>query len=449
MPTDTDRSPNLRPAFDQVPRLDAIGQEIHDFMAELFPVPRCITGDGVRETLRRIGQRIPIEVHEVPSGTKVLDWTIPKEWNIRGATLKTVSGDTVVDFADCNLHVVFSSEPVEITLPLSELRPRLYSLPEHPDWIPYRYSHYGNNWGFCLSDRQLQGLEDGDYQVRIDSTLTDGSLTYGECVVHGRRPEEILISCHVCHPSLANDNLSGVAIATALAAQLRGLDLTYTYRFIFVPSLIGAITWLARNEANVGRIRAGLVLSCLGDPGPSTYKRSRRGDSEIDRAVLHVLGQSGAPFNVMDFSPYGYDERQFNSPGFNLPVGLLMRTPYERFPEYHSSADNLEFVRPDALSDSFHKCLSVLHVLDNNRVLLNQSPKGEPQLGRRGLYRQISGQADEKVEELPMLWVLNLCDGDHSLLDIAERSGIAFACIKRASDILSDVGLLENTEPAP
>ena len=295
----------------------------------------------------------------------------------------------------------------------------------------------------------MQALSDGDYQVRIDSTLSDGSLTYGECVIKGRRPEEVLVSCHICHPSLANDNLSGIAVATALAAQLGGLDLTYTYRFIFVPSLIGAITWLARNEASVGRIRAGLVLSCLGDPGPSTYKRSRRGDSEIDRAVLHVLGQSGAPFNVMDFSPYGYDERQFNSPGFDLPVGLFMRTPYERFPEYHSSADNLDFVRPDALADSFHKCLSVLHVLDNNRVLINQSPKGEPQLGRRGLYRQVSGQADEKVEELPMLWVLNLCDGDHSLLDIAERSGIAFARIKRAADILSDVGLLEDRGAAP
>lgn len=449
MPTDARKCPNPRPAFDRVPRLDAIGQEIHDFMAELFPIPRCITGNGVRDTLHRIGQRIPLAVHEVPSGTKVLDWTIPEEWNIRGASLKTISGDTVIDFADCNLHVVYSSAPVDITLPLSELRPRLHSLPEHPDWVPYRYSHYGNNWGFCLSHRQLQTLADGDYQVRIDSTLSDGSLTYGECVIEGRRPEEILISCHVCHPSLANDNLSGVAIATALAAQLRGLDLTYTYRFIFVPSLIGAITWLARNEANVGRIRAGLVLSCLGDPGSSTYKKSRRGDSEIDQAALHVLGQSGTPFNVMDFSPYGYDERQFNSPGFDLPVGLLMRTPYERFPEYHSSADNLDFVRPDALADSFHKCLSILHVLDNNRVLVNQSPKGEPQLGRRGLYRQISGQADEKVEELPMLWVLNLCDGDHSLLDIAERSGIAFARIKRAADSLSDVGLLENTGAAP
>jgi aminopeptidase-like protein len=441
--------PGSRPAFDKLPQPDGIGREIHDLIGELFPIPRSITGDGVRETLHRIGQRIPLTLHEVPTGTKVLDWTIPKEWNIRGATLKTADGETVVDFADCNLHIVFSSAPVKLTLPLSELRPRLYSLPEHPDWIPYRYSHYGNNWGFCLSHRQLEALPEGDYRVEIDTTLEDGSLTYGECLIEGRRPEEILISCHVCHPSLANDNLSGVAVATALATQLRGLDLTYSYRFIFVPSLIGAITWLARNEANVGRIRAGLVLSCLGDPGVSTYKRSRRGDREIDRAVLHVLGQSGAPFDVRDFSPYGYDERQFNSPGFDLPVGLLMRTPYERFPEYHTSADNLDFVQPDALADSFQKCLSVFHVLDNNRVLVNQSPKGEPQLGRRGLYRAVSGQTDEKLEELPMLWVLNLSDGTNSLLDIAERSGIAFAQIKRAADALAGVGLLEDAGEAP
>lgn len=438
-----------RPVFDQVPRLESMGQEIHDFIAELFPIPRSITGDGVRETLRRIGQRIPLQIHEVPSGTKVLDWTVPKEWNIRGATLKTSAGDKVLDFADCNLHVVYSSAPIDATMPLKELRPRLYSLPDHPDWVPYRYSHYGNSWGFCLSHRQLKALPDGDYHVRIDSALSDGSLTYGECVIEGRSDEEVLVSCHICHPALANDNLSGVAIATALAGHLRGLDLTHTYRFIFIPSLIGAITWLARNESGLGRIRAGLVLSCLGDPGSPTYKKSRHGDREIDRAVAHILEASGDPFDVVDFSPYGYDERQFNSPGFDLPVGLLMRTPFERFAEYHTSADNLDFVRPGALADSFHKCLSIFHVLDNNRILINQSPKGEPQLGRRGLYREVSGQSDEKREELPLLWVLNLGDGSHSLLDIAERSGLAFARIKRAADALERVGLLKDAGVLP
>ena len=438
-----------RPVFDRVPRPENMGQEIHDFIAELFPIPRSITGDGVRETLRRIGERIPLQIHEVPSGTKVLDWTVPKEWNIRGASLKTSAGDKILDFADCNLHVVYSSAPIDATMPLAELRPRLYSLPDHPDWVPYRYSHYGNSWGFCLSHRQLEALPDGDYHVHIDTTLSDGSLTYGECVIQGRSDEEVLVSCHICHPALANDNLSGVAVAVALAGHLRGLDLTYTYRFIFVPSLIGAITWLARNESGLGRIRAGLVLSCLGDPGSPTYKKSRHGDREIDRAAAHVLGVSGDPFDVVDFSPYGYDERQFNSPGFDLPVGLLMRTPFERFAEYHTSADNLDFVRPGALADSFHKCLSILHVLDNNRILINQSPKGEPQLGRRGLYREVSGQSDEKLEELPLLWVLNLCDGSHSLLDIAERSGLAFARIKRAADALQRVGLLKEGAAAP
>ena len=310
-----------RPVFDRVPRLESMGQEIHDFIAELYPIPRCITGDGVRETLRRIGQRIPLQIHEVPSGTKVLDWTVPKEWNIRGASLKTSAGDTVLDFADCNLHVVYSSAPIDATMPLSELRPRLYSLPEHPDWVPYRYSHYGNSWGFCLSHRQLEALPDGDYHVRIDSTLSDGSLTYGECVIQGRSDEEVLVSCHICHPALANDNLSGVAIATALAGHLGGLDLTYTYRFIFIPSLIGAITWLARNRDATENIRHGLVLTCLGDRGGPSYKRSRRGDADIDRAATNVLVSMGGNPTILDFVPYGYDERQYCSPGLDVAVG--------------------------------------------------------------------------------------------------------------------------------
>lgn len=435
-----------RPAFDQVPTMDA-GHSIHDFIAELFPIPRSITGDGVRETLRHIGQRIPLKIHEVPTGTKVLDWTIPKEWNIRGASVKNAAGDTILNYADGNLNIVYSSAPINATMPLEELRPHLHSLPDHPDWVPYRYSHYGNNWGFCLSHRQLEALPDGDYHVNIDSTLSDGSLTYGECILEGSGPGEVLVSCHVCHPAMANDNLSGIAIAVALAEYLSSLSLRHTYRFIFVPSLIGAITWLARNESGLDRIRAGLVLSCLGDVGSSTYKKSRHGDREIDRAASHVLEQFGQHYEVTEFSPYGYDERQFNSPGFDLPVGLLTRTPYERFAEYHTSADNLDFVRPEALSDSFAKCLSILHIIENNRMLINQSPKGEPQLGRRGLYRDVSGQSDEKADELPLLWVLNLSDGEHSLLDIAERSGLAFARIKGAADTLQRVGLLKSAGP--
>ena len=420
-----------------------LGYEMYDLMRELYPLPRSITGNGVRETLRRISEKIPLEIHEVPSGTQVLDWIVPQEWNIRDAYVKNSQGQRVIDFKKLNLHVVNSSIPIKAKMPLEQLKKHLHTLPEYPDWVPYRYSHYNENWGFCLSHREFLALAEDEYEVCIDSSLENGSLTSGECYLKGQSPDEVLISAHICHPSLANDNLSGIAIATFLAKYLSKFDRRYSYRFIFVPSTIGAITWLALNEANVARIKHGLVLSCLGDPGHSTYKKSRQGNAEIDRVVRHILEQSGQDYEIRDFAPYGYDERQFNSPGFNLPVGLLMRTPHDCFPQYHTSGDNLDFVKPSSLSDSFHKCLSAFYLLEHNKVYVNQNPKGEPHLGRRGLYRQLSGQADERLDELPLLWVLNLSDSHHSLLDIAERSGIDFYRLKKAADKLLVCGLLQ------
>ena len=290
------------------------GAEMFRFMEELFPICRSITGDGIRETLRRIGERIPLELHEVPSGTEVFDWTVPKEWNIRDAYIEDPRGRRVVDLADSNLHVVSYSVPVDTRMPLSELKEHIHTLPDQPDLIPYRTSYYSEAWGFCMAHEKFQALEDGEYVVRIDSSLEPGSLTYGECFLPGETEAEILISCHCCHPSLANDNLSGIALATRLAEHLRGLSLRYSYRFLFIPGTIGSITWLARNEHRVDRIKHGLVVTGVGDPGPATYKRSRRGDAPIDRAAAHVLGHSGQPYDVVDFSPYGYDERQYCSP---------------------------------------------------------------------------------------------------------------------------------------
>lgn len=419
------------------------GDEIYEFMTELYPIPRSITGNGVRDTLHQINKKIPLDIHEVPSGKKVLDWFVPKEWNIRDAYVKNSLGERVIDFKKSNLHVVNSSVPVKAKMSLSQLKKHLHTLPDRPDWIPYRYSHYNENWGFCLSHKELLKLKEDEYEVQIDSSLEDGSLTYGECYLKGKTSDEVLISCHICHPSLANDNLSGIAIATFLARQLKEFDLRYSYRFIFVPSTIGAITWLALNEASVPNIKHGLVLSCLGDPGSPTYKKSRQGNAEIDRVLGHILKHSGQEYEIRNFAPYGYDERQFNSPGFNLPVGLLMRTPHDCFPQYHTSADNLDFVKPRAINDSFQKCLSALQILEGNKTYINQSPKGEPHLGRRGLYRQLSGQADERLDELPLLWVLNLSDGTHSLLDIAEKSDIEFYRVKKAADRLLACDLLK------
>jgi aminopeptidase-like protein len=421
--------------------LAEIGQELHRFAVELYPICRSITGDGIRQTLERIGQRVPLQTFAVPTGTPVFDWTVPKEWNIRDAYIKDASGKRVVDFHQCNLHVLNYSTPVRATMSLGELKPHLFTLPEHPDWIPYRTSYYKEDWGFCLTHRQMLALKEGDYEVCIDSTLQPGHLTYGECCIPGRTADEVLISCHACHPSLANDNLSGLSVATFLAQLLAGRELRYSYRFLFIPGTIGAITWLARNRENVGRIRHGLVLTGIGDAGAFHYKKSRRGDADIDRAAAHVLRHSNDSSEILEFSPYGYDERQYCSPGFNLPVGCLMRSVWGTFPEYHTSADNLDFIKPEKLAESLRVCAGIVDVLEGNRLYRNLSPYCEPQLGKRNLYRPTGG--DSIGSEInARLWVLNLSDGEHSLLDIAERSGLPFSMIHDAAELLSQNGLL-------
>ena len=436
--------PAARPVENLVEGLDsaAAGAHMHGLIADLYPICRSITGDGVRATLRRIGDEIPLRIAEVPSGTNVLDWTVPREWNIRDAYVKDAGGRRVIDFNESNLHVMSYSVPVRRRVSRDELHAHLHSIPEHPDWIPYRTSYYDENWAFCVSERQREGLTDPEYEVVIDSTLEDGALTYGECVLEGESTDEVLISCHVCHPSLANDNLSGIAVATALAGALREARRRHTYRFLFIPGTIGSITWLARNEQVLPGIRHGLVLTCVGDGGSVTYKRSRRGDADVDRAIAQVLRESGREHRLEDFSPWGYDERQYCSPGFDLPVGCLMRTPHGRFPEYHTSADDLELVRPEALADSLRTCLAAFSVLERNRTYLNTNPKGEPQLGKRGLYEAIGGRADRAELQMALLWVLNQSDGDHDLLAIAERSSLPFGTVAAAAATLAEHGLL-------
>lgn len=421
--------------------LSATGKELHGFAGKLYPICRSITGDGLRETLRSIQSKIPVEIFEVPTGTSAFDWTVPKEWNIRDGYIKDVSGKRVVDFQRSNLHVLNYSTPVHATLPLTELKQYLFTLPEHPDWVPYRTSYYKEQWGFCLTHNQLSALEDGDYEVYIESTLEDGHLSYGECYLPGHSKKEVLISAHVCHPSLANDNLSGITVATHLAQFLAGKELRYSYRFLFIPGTIGAITWLARNRDKVPNIRHGLVLTDIGDPSGFHYKKSRRGDTEIDRVAAIVLRHCGEESEVLEFSPYGYDERQYCSPGFNLPVGCLMRSVWGTFPEYHTSADNLEFIHPEQLARSLRVCVSICDVLENNGFYRNLNPFCEPQLGKRDLYRSTGGESLE-TEIHARLWVLSFSDGEHSLLDITERSGLPFETIRSAAELLSEKGLL-------
>jgi aminopeptidase-like protein len=410
---------------------------------DLYPIWRSITGDGVRATLDRIERDLPAPLvrTEVPSGTQVLDWTVPNEWTVRDAYIARPDGTRVIDARDSNLHVVSYSVPVDARMPLAELRPRLHTLPDQPDWIPYRTSYYEESWGFCLSQRQLDAMPDGDYDVCIDSTLVPGHLTYGELILPGEDPAEVVLSTHVCHPSLADDNLSSIAVATALARDLASRPRRYTYRFIFAPGTIGTIAWLAGNREVVPRIRAGLTMTCLGDARPFTYKRTIGGTAEIDRAAALALRDRGGDDQEIDFFPYGYDERQYNSPGFRAPVGSLMRARHGHFPEYHTSADNLEFISAANLAESLAVVHSIVDVIEGNRTYKNLAPDGEPQLGKRGLYRATGG-TDIPDLNFAMLWVLSLSDGGHDLIAIAERARLPWSSIRTAADLLEEAGLL-------
>jgi aminopeptidase-like protein len=419
------------------------GAAMMQLIAELYPICRSITGPGLRQTLGILRKSMPLTIHEVPSGTPVLDWMVPQEWTIRGAYISRLDGTRVVDFAAHNLHILQYSRAIDRIVPIEELKEHLHTLPDTPDWIPYRTSYYRDTWGFCLTQRQLDSMTDPAYRVVIDASHEDGSLSYGELLIPGETTAEVLISCHSCHPSLANDNLAGIAVATMLARHLARTPRRLTWRFVFIPGTIGSLTWLARNEAVVPRIRHGLVLSCLGDAGAVTYKQSRRGDAAIDRIVAHVLRHSGDAHRITPFIPYGYDERQYCSPGFNLPVGCFMRTPNGAYPEYHTSADDLALMRPASLEDSLAKLKQVAAIIEGDALYRSRNPKGEPQLGRRGLYRTMGGLGNAGHDEMALLWVLNLADGEHTLLDMAERSELPFSQIRSAADALLAADLLE------
>lgn len=461
--------------IDAFPKSDfkELGINMYELIKELYPICRSITGNGVRQTLDIIKKHIPLEIHEIPSGTNVFDWSIPKEWNIKDAYVKNSKGEKIIDFNKSNLHVLNYSIPINKKISLNELKNHLFTLPDYPDWIPYRTSYYKDNWGFCLTHNQYENLKEDEYEVVIESALIDGYLTFGELLLKGENEEEVLFSCYVCHPSMCNDNLSGVSLLTFLAKYLMNKKLKYSYRFLFIPETIGAITWLSINEKKVEKIQHGLVATCLGDQGCLTYKKTRRGDAIIDRIVEKVLNDSCDEFQIIDFFPSGSDERQFSSPGFNLPIGSLTRTVYDKYPEYHTSADNLNFVKPDYLQDSFEKYVKVVSALENdyeqsqieiNRknqklsesylirskagkedelIFENLYPKCEPNLGKRGLYDMIGGMKEKLDYKMPIFWILNLSDGKNNLLDISKRSKINFERIKNASKLLVEKGLIK------
>lgn len=422
---------------------EAVGEAMYGLVERLYPICRSLTGAGVRETLRILAELVPVRIREVPSGAEVFDWVVPEEWNIRDAWIARVDGERVVDFRASNLHVVGYSVPIRERVTVEELRRHLHTLDGHPEWIPYRTSYYDRTWGFCVSRRQYESLVDPEYDVCIDATLGPGSLTYGELSIRGASEREFVFTAHVCHPSLCNDNLSGIAVATFLARALAEAPRHWSYRFLFIPGTIGSLTWMAGNRQVLGSIQGGMSLVCLGDTSPLTYKRSLTGTSLIDRAAAHVLRHRQRGDAIIDYVPFGYDERQFNAPGFRLPVGSLMRARHGTFPEYHTSADDLSFVSGAQLADALDACLAIVEVLEGDAAYVNQSPYGEPQLGRRGVYRSVGGESLQGDLTMAMFWVLALSDGSRSLLDIADRAGLPFRTIREAAEVLRRVALLK------
>jgi len=420
-------------------------EEIAEYFDRLWPILRSITGDGVRQTHDILGELVPLQRIEVPTGTPVLDWTVPPEWVIRDAFVVSPTGERLADVRENNLHLVNYSIGFRGTLDRSELVEHVYTLPDQPEAIPYVTSYYTPRWGFCLRHRDLDGLPDGDYEVVVDAEHVDGSLTFSEAILPGDEADEVLISTYTCHPSLANNELSGPLVSAFLYRRLAALDRRrLTYRFVFLPETIGSITYLSRVGAHLrDRLIAGYVVNCIGTPSPFTYKRSRRHDSDADRAALYVLGRCGVEYSALDFFPDGgSDERQYCSPGFDLPVGSLMRAMYATYPEYHTSLDNRHLISFDAMRESVDVYFDICRALEANVVYRNLFPYGEPQLGRRGLYETL-GTKSSSVSTSAVLWTLNYSDGEHDLLDIAVRSGHDLDVLAEAASACAAAGLLE------
>lgn len=421
--------------------------KIEKYFDRLWPITRSLTGNGNRETLKILSELVDLEITEVPSGTTCFDWTVPPEWNIKEAWIKDNKGLKVVDFADNNLHILGYSEPFKGKLSFKELKSHLYTLQEQPDVIPYVTSYYQRRWGFCLSHNQFLKLDgDENYQVFIDSTLDKkGSMTTGEAVIEGNSKKEILFSTYICHPSLANDNLSGPLVTAFIYQKLKEKrKLKYTYRFLFAPETIGALYNLStRGNDWKKNLLAGFIVTCIGNKGKFTYKRSKKGNCLPDRVAEAVLKQTESEYNVMDFFPRGSDERQFCSPGFNLPVGSLMRTMYGEYPEYHTSADNKSFISFEAMEQSVLKYLDIIEAIERNEKYKNLIPFGEPQLGKRGLYPTLSKKGENDFVNA-MMWILNLSDGTHDLIDMSERSKIPIKSLIPVVDKLVDNGILES-----
>jgi len=422
-------------------------KDLEKYFDRLWPITRSLTGNGNRETLRILSELIDIKKTEIPSGTPCFDWNVPPEWNINEAWIKNSKGEKIVDFSENNLHLLGYSEPFQGKIGFEELKSHIYTLPNQPDQIPYITSYYKRRWGFCISHNQFLELDKNDtYEVFIDSSLNEnGSMTIGEAIIKGKTEKEILFSTYICHPSMASNELSGPLVLAFIYRELKKQkELKYTYRFMFVPETIGSIYTLSVNgEKWKKTLQAGFVVTCIGDDGKYTYKKSRRGNCLPDRAVEAILNQTESDFNIVEFFPTGSDERQYCSPGFNLPVGSLMRTMYGKYPEYHTSADNKDFISFEAMEQSILKYLEIIEVLERNEKYVNKMPFCEPQLGKRGLYPTLGSQKGTEDFVAAMMWILNLTDGTNDLISISEKSKIPISQLLPVIDRLIENGILE------
>lgn len=421
-------------------------KEIEIYFDRLFPICRSLTGNGNRETLKILSEIADIKISEVPSGTKCFDWIVPPEWNVKEAWVKDSTGKKIIDYKKNNLHLLGYSEKFNGKVNLNELKDHLHTLPDQPNVIPYLTSYYSPRWGFCLTHKQFKGLRNGDYEVFIDVNKDpNGSMTVGEVVLPGHSKKEILLSTYICHPSMANNELSGPIVSAFLYKELKKKkDRRYTYRFLFLPETIGPIWYLSKHGKELKKkLQAGYVLTCIGDNGNFTYKKSRAGNTLADRAAELALSQNGKGFLIEEFFPTGSDERQYCSPGFDLPVGSLMRTRYGKYKEYHTSSDNRDFISFDKMEKSVKMYLEVLNIIEGNMYYLNTQPYCEPQLGKRGLYPTLGSQKATTEFVNAMMWVLNLSDGANDLISVSKRSGLKFNIIEEAASRLLEKGLLK------
>jgi len=418
---------------------------MYKLLQELFPYNRSITGNGVRKTIERISIEIPLKTTRIASGTQVFDWTVPSEWNVKSAKIYDPDGNVIVDFSENNLYLMSYSVPTNIVLTLEQLKKHIITDKSRPDWVPYSTSYYKDNWAFCLPYNFVKNMVEGDYQVVIESIKEPGELVYAEAFIDNKSEKEVLISSYICHPSMANDSLSGVVLAVQLYKELKNINSNYNYRFLFAPETIGTICFLYNNKEKIASsLEYGLVATCVGDSGRFTYKRTRNQRSKINQIVDYVFSDSDVAGKIIDFSPIGSDERQYCSPGFNLDVAVLTRSMYGHFPEYHTSADNLDFVSEKNLQESLELYLQVIKTYDANCKFIRQSGFCEPQMSKYNMYRDIGGGGEDHLAVLVQqrMWVLNFADGENDLLAIALKSGFNLLDLEKVATELVDAGLI-------